>query len=243
MRLIAIAGALLFQASTPAQEPRQFDVAVIRPSLPNVVDSSLQTFAGGRIKISNEPVKLLIRIGYGLQNSEIAGGPAWLESDRYDIEAKTGSPEKPKISQVGPLVQNLLADRFHLKFHREKREQTVYALIVAKGGPKLKPSGEGETPGVINNDGKGLSQSFATATSIDMLAKYVGNRLHQIVIDRTGLTGTYDFKLEWAPDELPDSQSPSLTTALREQLGLRLETQKAPVDVLVIDNIDRPSEN
>lgn len=241
-RCIGLAATLLL-STVRAQDSQQFEVAVIRPALPTTVGSSFLRFEGGRIKISNEPVKLLVRVAYELQNAEIAGGPPWLDTDRFDIEAKTGRPEKPTMRELTVLVQALLADRFHLKFRREKRDLTVYALVAGKGDPKLKASGDGETPGMNTHGGKGVSQVVATATSMGLLASYVGNRLDRIVVNKTGLTGAYDFKLEWAPDELPDSTLPSLPTALNEQLGLKLETQKSPVEVMVIDSMDKPSEN
>jgi uncharacterized protein (TIGR03435 family) len=139
-------------------------------------------------------------------------------------------------------MRSLLVDRFHLKFHLEKREMNVSALVMAKEGPKLKTAAEGERSGMASKTGA-TSQLAGTAVLMPLLASYVGNRLGRIVVDRTGLTGAYDFTLEWAPDEKPDSPAPSLVTALREQLGLRLESLKSPVEVLVIDSIDRPSEN
>jgi uncharacterized protein (TIGR03435 family) len=198
---------------------------------------------GGRLKIANEPIKLLIRAAFQLQNAQIAGGPPWLESDRYDIEARTGRPEKPNPSELTPLLQNLLADRFHLKFHRETRELPVSALIVAKSGPRLNPPAEGESAGMSTHTGKGSSQVVATASPMSMLAGYISNRLGQIVVDQTGLTSVYDFTLEWSPEETTDSPHPSLVTALREQLGLTLESRKAAIQVLVIDNLQRPTEN
>jgi uncharacterized protein (TIGR03435 family) len=182
-------------------------------------------------------------MAFQLQDSQIAGGPSWLESDRYDIEAKTGRPEKIAPDQMPQLMQDLLGERFHLKFHRETREIPVYALTVARSGPRLKPAAEGETAGMNTHPGSKTSQTVATASTMDLLAKYVGNRVGRIVIDKTGLTGVYDFTLTWAPDSAADSTAPSLPTALQEQLGLRLESQRAPVEVLVIDSISRPSEN
>jgi uncharacterized protein (TIGR03435 family) len=227
-----------------AQPPRRFEVAVIRPTTaaPDA-GTSVNLFEGGRVRIVNEPVKLLVRLAFQLQDSQIAGSPAWLESDRYDVEARTGRPEKITAEEMPQLMQGLLADRFHLKFHRETREIPVYALVVSKGGPKLKRASDGESAGMNTHPGSRSSQAVATATSMDMLAKYVGNRVGRIVLDKTGLTGVYDFTLEWAPDSAADSSAPPLVTALREQLGLRLESQKAPVEVLVIDSISRPTEN
>ena len=101
-------------------------------------------FEGGLLRITNEPVKLLIRVAFQVQNAQITGGPSWLDTDRYDIEAKTGRPEKPKPDQLAPLMQSLLAERFNLEFHQERRQLNVFALVVAKGGPKLKAKAEGE---------------------------------------------------------------------------------------------------
>jgi uncharacterized protein (TIGR03435 family) len=234
--VVLVAGTLL------AQSPQQFDVAVIHPSQAAAnAGSSLNLFDGGRVKITNEPVKLLLRIASGLQNSQIAGGPAWIDSDRYDIEAKTGRPEKIQQGDLKLLMQSLLAERFGLKSHRETRELTVYALVAAK--PKLRIKTEGEVSGMNTSGGAAKSKVTATATSMELLAGYIGNRLGRIVVDKTGLSESYDFALEWAPDQAADSALPSLTTALKEQLGLTLEQQKSPVEVMVIDAISRPSEN
>jgi uncharacterized protein (TIGR03435 family) len=236
--------ALLLAQCVSGQPPERFEVAVIRPTQSvTATGTSFDLFPGGRIRITNEPVKLLIRVAFQMQNSQIAGGPKWLDNDRYDIDAKTGRPEKLKPDQVSPLMRDLLEDRFHLKAHRETREQTVYALVVDKSGPKLKPKTEGQANGMNTSGGRGTSRLTGTAVSMELLAGYVGNRLGRIVVDKTGLTDAYDFTLEWAPDETPDSTAPSLTAALRDQLGLRLESQKSPVEVLVIDSIERPTEN
>ena len=235
---------MLLSKLAGGQSPEQFEVASIRPALAAAgAGTSFDLFEGGRLRIANEPVKLLLRVAFRVPDAQIAGGPAWLDTDRYDIEAKTGRPEKISPEQMGPLVQNLLAQRFRLKFHRETRELTVGALVAAKGGPKLKLKGAGEGSAMNTSGGPKGSQLMATGVSMELLASYVGNRLGRIVVDNTGLGESYDFSLEWAPDETSDSSLPSLVTALRDQLGLRLEPQKRPVEVLVIDSIARPSEN
>jgi uncharacterized protein (TIGR03435 family) len=244
-RSIVLAAMLLLQPNRGYGQPSQyFEVAVIRPSqVATGAGTSFGLFEGGRLRITNEPVRLLIRLAFRLQDAQIVGGPAWIETDRYDIEAKTALPEKIRPDHVGPLMQSLLADRFNLKFHRETQEMKVYALVVAKDGPKLKPPTEGEASGANTSGGPHKSHLIATATTMEVLAGYVGNRLNRIVVDKTGLKDSFDFTLDWAPDEAPDSLVPPLITALREQLGLRLETQKVPVEVLVIDGIARPSDN
>lgn len=238
--------ALWFATGLHAQSAQEFEVAVIRPSRADPsAGTGFNVFEGGRLRITNEPVKLLIRAAFRIQNAQIAGGPGWLDTDRYDIEAKTGHPEKIEPDQMGPLLQSLLTERFNLKFHMETRELPVFALVVAKneaGGRKLKRQVKDESTAMNTHGGKGKSQLVATAVSMAALANYVGNRLGRIVLDRTGLSESYDFVLEWAPDG-SDSSAPSLVTALREQLGLRLESQKGPVQVLVIDSLEKPSEN
>jgi uncharacterized protein (TIGR03435 family) len=240
---IVAAVALLFSKGAGGQPPK-FEVVSIRPSAASPgAGTSVDLFEGGRIRIANEPVKLLLRMAFRMQNAQIVGGPAWLDTDRYDIEAKTGRPEKIARADMGPLMQSLLAERFRLQFHRETRELTVGALVAAKGGPKLKAKAEGEGSGMNTSGDSKRSQLLATGTSMELLASYVGNRLDRIVVDKTGLTESYDFTLEWAPDETADSSAPSLITALRDQLGLRIEPRKSPVEVLAIDRIARPSEN
>jgi uncharacterized protein (TIGR03435 family) len=231
-------------SSVYGQPPQHFEVASIRLSqeAPGA-GTAVDLYEGGRIKIVNEPVKLLIRQAFRVQDSQISGGPGWLDSDRYDLEAKTGSPGKLRTDEIGPLMQNLLAERFNLKFHHEKREMNVLALVVAKSGPKFKSKADGETTGMDTSGGSGESHMTATATTMELLAGYVGNRMNRIVVDQTGLSDSYDFKLDWARDGASDSRLPSLTTALGEQLGLGLQSRKAPVEVLVIDSLERPSAN
>ena len=227
-----------------AQLPQRFEVASIRPTRAAPGDgTSVNLSPGGRLTIINEPIKLLVRQAFRVQDSQIVGGPPWLDSDRYDIEAKTGSPERISPDRMGPLIQNLLIERFSLKFHRETREMRVLALVPAKDGPKLKPKADGEISGTNTSGGRRESHMSATAVSMELLAVYVGNRLNRIVVDTTGLGDSYDFTLDWAPEEAPDSQLPGLTTALRQQLGLSLRPQTSPVAVLVIDSLSRPSEN
>jgi len=218
-------------------------VASIRPTTAGPKDgTSFRLFEGGRIRMVNEPAMLLIRIAFKLQNAQIASGPPWIDTDRYDIDATTGHPNKPKPDELAPMMRRLLEERFQLKSHKETRQLPSWALTVAKGGPKLKLTG-GDESSATNTTADGTSHLAATNTTMALLASYIGNRLGAIVVDGTGLAGAYDFKLDWAPDESPDSAAPPLVTALRDQLGLRLESGKNPVEVLVIDKIERPSEN
>lgn len=229
-----------------AQSPHHFEVASVRPTTAAPgTGTSVELMPGGRIRIVNEPAKLLIRLAFQLQDSQIAGAPAWVDTDRFDIEAKTGFPEKPTPGQLSPMLQELLTERFRLEFHREAREVAVYALILAKGGHKLQRAAEGETSGMSTRAGRGTSHMAATATAtpLDLLAKWIGNRVGRVVVDQTHLQGAYDFSLNWSPNPEPDSADPALPTALNEQLGLRLVSQRAPLEVLVIDGIRRPNAN
>jgi uncharacterized protein (TIGR03435 family) len=234
----------LFAMLSWAQTPLRFEVASIRPTtaVPNA-GTSVDLLPGGRLHIVNEPAKLLIRLAFQLQDSQIAGAPAWLDADRFDIEAKAGFPEKPTPEQLSPMLQDLLADRFHLEFHREAREISVYTLVLAKGGHKLQPAADGESSGMNTETHRGTSHFAATASTLDVLAKWIGNRVGRIVLDQTGLEGAFDFSLTWSPNPGPDSADPALPTAINEQLGLRLVSGKAPVEVLVIDGIRRPTAN
>jgi len=245
-----------------AQAPQEFEAASIKPSAPSGgrVRVGIETMPGGRISMTGVTVKILIQQAYAVRDFQITGGPGWLGSDRYDITAK---PEAASSGdQVKAMVQGLLASRFQLKFHRETKELPTYALLVGKGGSKLKPADETAPSG----DGRGgaqirigRGQFNAEGAPIALLANRLGDVLGRSVIDRTGLTGSYDIKLEWTPDESeggmmrvvegrgdqpPDAPTgPSLMTALQEQLGLKLESTKGPVELLVIDRVEKASEN
>ncbi|HXP87207.1 MAG TPA: TIGR03435 family protein [Bryobacteraceae bacterium] len=243
------------------QAPRpSFEVASIKPD-----DSSDPRFfigfqPGGRFN-ANAPLKMLISVAYDVQNHQIAGGPNWLESARFNIEAKPESampPPGPAFqTQMRLMLQSMLEDRFKLALHRETREEQVYDLVVAKGGSKLKKATETQKK---NQQGMGIrrGQLNGSAAPIVMLANTLSQQLGRPVIDKTGLTATYDFSLTYTPEPgqgggfgppgpdappPPDPNGPSIFTALQEQLGLRLESAKGPVDVLVIDHAEKPDAN
>lgn len=178
---------------------------------------------------------------------QIAGRPEWAKNDHFDVQAKL-SPEDAEIwqklrgeertKQWHQLVRAILEDRFAMKFHVEKRVLPVYDLVVAKQGAKLKASAPNENG--LSNYGPG--KISAKSTQMISLVVNISGAVGRVVIDKTGLTGNYDFDLTWAPNDEPDS-GPSIFTALQDQLGLKLEPAKAPVDVIVIDHLERPSEN
>jgi uncharacterized protein (TIGR03435 family) len=230
-----------------------FDVAVIRPG-ENKGGGGIKPLPGGNgYTVLNANVRLMISLMYKVPVSQIIGGPAWLDSDPYDIEAKADGSHS--IDDLHTMFQNLLADRFHLRFHKETREGLVYALTIDKSGLKMKPNLAPQDYKVaVTPNGFGIYAG--TRVPMNYLAWFLGQQLQpdgRPVIDRTGLTGNYDFTLFFLP-ELPPGTSrdnlspelrdrPSLAEAIREQLGLNLQRENGPVEHFVIDQIDRPSDN
>jgi uncharacterized protein (TIGR03435 family) len=234
--MAALAAALCAPAFS---QPRlEFEVAAIKRSDPSHVGAQTFFQPGGKFAALTTPLKSLVCFAYQLRDHQVAGGPGWVETEPFDVTAKAES--NASYNDLRIMVQTLLADRFQLKFHREMREQPVYALVLAKNGPKLKESnGPGRgvgigAPGRLNGNGTDMA-TFASALS---------GKLGRSVVDRTGLHGFYDFLLAWTPDEAQaETPGPSLFTAIQEQLGLRLESTKGQVEVLIIDRAERPSEN
>jgi uncharacterized protein (TIGR03435 family) len=239
-----------------ANAPALFEVATIKPSNPDR-PGKVFTVKGRQVITINTTLNDLITFAYGLHARQVTGGPSWMDSDKYDV---TGQPEgqgQPSRAQLNAMVQKLLEERFKLAFHREKRELPVYAITVANGGPKLtkndtNPNG---LPGLFF---KGLGVLPATNATIGDLAGVMQTTvLDRPVVDKTGLPDRYDFILSWTPDETqfsglgvrvpPPSNDPNappnLFTAIQEQLGLKIESTRAPVEVLVIDRVEKPTEN
>jgi uncharacterized protein (TIGR03435 family) len=246
-----------------------FEVVSVKPSDPGGRNSFVNITPGGGFRATNITLKFLVHVAYHLQDFQISGGPAWITSDRYDIEAKSsGGPQvdirkmnEPQrdeyVKQIQLKLQNLLADRFHMAIHRETREAPVYELVLAKGGPKLTPAAadEGKGPrGMRMRPG----QFEGMGATVQMLAETLSDAMSRKVIDKTGITGSYNFKLEWTPEPgqmapppgtgneaVPpaDPSGPSIFTAVQEQLGLKLESAKGPIEVVVIDAVEKPSAN
>jgi uncharacterized protein (TIGR03435 family) len=232
-----------------------FEVATIKPSNP-AAQGKLLTIKGRQVLTINTSLSDLISYAYGLHVRQVVGGPSWMESDKYDI---TGLPEgqgMPNQNQMRQMLRALLEDRFKLTTHRETRELPAYALVVAPGGPKMtkNDSNPNGLPGLLF---RGLGVLPATnATMGDFAGVMQLAVLDRPVIDRTGLQGRFDFTLTWTPDEtqfasfgvrIPTSTDPNappvLFTAIQEQLGLKLDSVRAPVEVLAIDRVEKPSEN
>jgi uncharacterized protein (TIGR03435 family) len=254
-----------------------FEVASIKPSEGDGRMVRIQMAPGGRYTASGVNVKMLIQQAFDIRDYQILGGPAWMSSTPFDINAKAEDPNVTR-DQVRQMLQSLLAERFQMKFHRETRELPIYSLLVGKNGHKLQlsenqPSPEasasqsragtstGSASGARGNAtmmsiGRGQlnAQSAPMTAFVNMLAQQLGRP----VLDKTDLKGNYDIKLEWTPDEssrtLPgtaggdappagDTSGPSIFTAIQEQLGLRLASDRGPVEVLVIDTLEKPSGN
>lgn len=231
--------ALIFVCTAAAQMANQFEAASIHPNISGRDGSVVDFGEDGRLRVENASLKFLIRSAYGVQADQIIGGPKWLDTDRYDITAKTIGRITEKQEQ--PLLKDLLTDRFRLRTHTEKRELTVYGLEIAKNGLLVKPS-QSQSSEIHNNRGLGKIQISVVNISIHQFAGMLGKQLGRIVVDKTGLTGGYDFSLAWDPEGQSETL-PSLFAALQEQMGLKLESQKAMMDVLVVDSAEKASEN
>jgi uncharacterized protein (TIGR03435 family) len=294
--MAAVAGAIVLcimntpqsRAQSPAPATTHapaFEVVSIKPNHGAGGNVMIRMAPGGRFVAENVPVKFILEEAYGVKESQISGAPGWLDSEHYDIEAKPEdssvdqdkklSPEE-RHAQLSLMLQSMLADRFKLALHHDTKELQVYALMVAKNGPKFheaavapsdsappKPPTPGGPPpkGGIWMTGRG--ELHVTGASLAMFANVLSRQLGRIVLDKTELKGNYEFTLKWTPDEgqmlggpgggpagpprdaapPPEGSGPSIFTALQEQLGLKLESQKGPVDTLVIDHVERPSEN
>jgi uncharacterized protein (TIGR03435 family) len=233
-----------------------FEVATIKPSNPDAPGKGF-TVRGRQFATFNTTLNDLITFAYGLHAKQIEGGPDWLAKDKYDITAKPDGEGQPNDKQWRIMLQKLLADRFQLKFNRQKKDLPVYAIVIAKSGSKLTRS-EGDPNGLPGLFFRGLGDLPArNANMADFAGLLQGAVLDRPVVDQTGLSGRFDFTLKWTPDESqfggmgvhvpaatdnPDAP-PDLFTAIQEQLGLKLDSTKAPVDVLVIDSVQKPSSN
>lgn len=288
----AVAGPLLFGLMSAPQVRAQstqttgaplpsFEVASIKPNRSGDVRFFI-SMAPGRFTATGMTTKFLITFAYDVKEFQVSGGPSWINSERYDIDAKEEDslveelqklPPDQRGEQIRLRAQSLLADRFKLTLHRETKELPVYALVVGKNGPKLQEAKPGDTypNGMKGLDGRahggmmrmGRGQLTGQAIPLASLATMLSQQLGRTVVDKTGLKGNYDFTLQWTPDQSqpamlmgpeggkpgtdnappPESSGPSIFTAIQEQLGLKLESQKGPVEFLVIDHVEKPSEN
>ncbi len=228
-----------------------FEVASITPCKPDTPAPPGEhagmvqfVYPGGRFNATATTVKYLMEWAYGIQGAQHSGGPSWLETDRYDIVAK--SEGNATEDQMKLMTQKLLADRFQLKFHRESKELSVF-VVTAGNSPKLFPPKADETHAIrisplAGSDPKVPSYHVvATRFSLAQLDDTFARQLGHVIIDQTGLKGDFDFTFDLTPDEeRPNPLDPAhIMTAMRQQLGLTLKSQKAPVDIMVIDGAQR----
>ncbi len=233
-----------------------FEVATIKPSKPGMPGKAFR-LNGRRFSTMNTSLNDLMTFAYSLHPRQITNGPSWIETEKYDIEAQPDGEGQPSDQQWKVMFQKLLADRFQLKFHRDKKELSVYAIVVAKTGPKLTKSA-GDPNGLPGLFFRGLGVlPGRNATMQDFAGVMQTAVLDRPVVDQTGLPGRYDFLLQWTPDETqfgglgvkvppPTDKAdapPDLFTAIQQDLGLKLESTKALVDVLVVDSAEKPSAN
>lgn len=268
---------------TSATPLPSFEVASIKLDHPSTPGRFIRMGDPSRFTATNIPVRDLIRFAYHVQPFQISGGPSWIDSEGYDIEAKVEDPivaelqklpAEQRVEQMRLMLRSLLTDRFKLNLSHETKELPIYALVVAKGGPKLtpttvnpnvpaSPTAKGPPMGPMMRMSPGRLE--AKMTPMSFLAETLGDQPDlggRLVVDQTGIQGKYDFTLEFAPERPeplpgtaggpppgmnapppPDPNAPSIFTAVQEQLGLKLEPTKGPVEILVIDKIEKPTEN
>jgi uncharacterized protein (TIGR03435 family) len=233
-------------------KPLAFEVASITPCAPGTPAPAMEhtgmadfTFPGGRFRASATSLKFLLEWAYGIQPTQHSDGPAWIGIDRYDIVAKAeGNATDP---QMKLMVQTLLAERFKLKLHHERKDLSAYVVSVGKTAPKLFAPKDGETHSLRMSVQTGPNQKpvsyrvIATRFTLAQLTDIFARQMESVILDQTGLDGEYDFTLDLTPDEERPNpvDATLLITAMREQLGLTLKSQKVPVDFLVIDGAEK----
>jgi bla regulator protein BlaR1 len=262
---------LILLLTCPGFAQLTFEVASIKPANPDTPGSSIQFMPGGGLRMTGVPLRAMITFAYDVRDFQISGGPGWMGTERFDVMARperaaadgledlskmTDAQRKTVRDQMAERLRGLLADRFQLVVHKETKEQAIYALLVSKNGAKLQ---EVKNPGPRQGMSMNRGRLQGMAAPMEMLGQTLSNVTGRPVIDKTGLTGKYDFVLEWTPDVGADARAqgfgdgitqpapapggPTIFTALQEQLGLRLDAQKGPVPNIVIDRAEKPSEN
>ncbi len=261
LRTLSLSGTVLalslatFGQTTPSP---QFEAASIKRTPPSVVDSMKQRgvapggeISGNRYTSSALPLISVIRLAYNLKVYQVLGAPEWLSHDPYDIAAKAEGDRAITVDQARGMIQSLPADRLKLRVRRETKELPEYTLVVDRKGTKLRDSGAGQFSMNVSR-GTGRIEITVSSGTMAQFAATLSGQVSRPVRDETGLKGNYDFKLEFAAESQtmdPSASSsapdfPSVFTAVQEQLGLRLlEQKRSPVEVLVIDHVEKPSEN
>jgi uncharacterized protein (TIGR03435 family) len=243
---LLLACRLALPSSSPAQQPA-FDVATIRPSSTEVKfehDGTTET-TPGTLRMQDVSVQTCIKWAYGVQDNQISG-PAWIDSDKFDITAKADLPATEE--QMKLMMQALLTDRFKLSFHHQSKDLKAFVLTVAKGGAKVHPAAAPDAKPFRQNSANG---TVVKSMTIQQFGDFISGPLQMPVVDETGLTGKYDFVLDFTP-YLPDAKNMGpdrpdtasiLMAAMEGELGIKMETRKTQVDVMVVDHVEKPSGN
>jgi uncharacterized protein (TIGR03435 family) len=234
----------------------KFEVATIKPSKPDTPGKMFRV-QGRRFKTVNTTLNDLLSFAYGVQPKQVIGAPAWADTDKFDLDAEPDGEGAPNDKQWKSMMQKLIVERFKLTFHHDKRELAVYVLSVSKAGQKMTKS-EGDPNGLPGLWFQQLGDlNVRNANMADFSGLMQSAVLDRPVLDQTGITGRWDFTLKWTPDDSqfsgmgvripPPTDSanapPNLYTAIQEQIGLKLDATKAPADVMVIDHVEKPSDN
>ena len=263
---LASVGFVLAQAPVPVPPDLKFEVASFKASPPGGSGGGIRPAPGGQRYLANNcPIKLMIQVAYRIKGEQIVGGPEWMGTEPFDMEAK--AERQSSGDELHVMLMNLLAERCHLKFHKEKKEMSMYALTANEGGAKVGArAGAGLTPHEAANAGEPwIDQTIdrvvrvklkATSSSMDYFAFRLSQLMDRPVVDLTNLKGSYDFNLEYTRDLPPgmregamlngepiDTSGPNVFAAIKQQLGLELRPQKGPVDIIVIDHVEKPTEN
>jgi uncharacterized protein (TIGR03435 family) len=249
---IWITAALGIASAWPQNAPgpeRTFDVASIKPAKPDARGYSIRPLPG-RLSAENVTLKLLIAEAYHVHDFQVSG-PKWIDSERYDLEAKAGGDAPPNKTQLRAMLQGLLADRFHLSVRHESKEMPVYVLETGNGESNPQLTRNPDHPVVFRVFQR--RQITAENAPLEYLTEALTWLLGRPVLDRTGLEGSFDYKLEWSPDETQvrsqeappeaDSPAPSLAAAIRQQTGLKLVSRRSPVEQIVVEKAERPTAN
>jgi len=247
MKLLAILLTAAGWLAAQSVAALSFEAASIKPASPDATDFGVDTDPG-LLRVEAQTLRDMVRIAYGVSDSQVVGGPKWANSDRFDITGRANGPAGNR--DLLAMLQTLLADRFKLTIHRETKTAQGYALAVAKGGVKMQKSESTES-----NSHGGRGRIDAQGFSMPKLAERLSRVMRSPVEDATETPGGFNFSLIWNPDDpstrplsadrpaTEDSNAPSIFTALQEQLGLKLEARKVTMEVLVIDRAEKPGEN
>jgi uncharacterized protein (TIGR03435 family) len=233
----------LISVSAAAQPRPKFDVASVKPGATTRPIRVTGRVDPDGINFTNMTLRLLIQRAFEVKAYQIAA-PDWANNERFVIVAKAAGPTPQ--SQLMEMLQTLLADRFHLAFHRENKDVPGYALVLSKSGMKLKEDPHDDSPKASNVDGDDNGGLVFNHVTVGILAGVLTGSLNQPVLDETGLKGSYTFHLAWSEEKRPDADplaAPSVFTAVQETLGLKLEPRRVPLDMFIVDHVERPTGN